>query len=73
MTDTDDIVTRLRAWECGAVYRPSLYDDAANEIERLQAKLDAMHKMWLEEKTIADAARHMVTLLNLDVGAQTDD
>lgn len=33
--DRMDIVDYLRVWEAGAVGRPALYEEAADEIERL--------------------------------------
>jgi regulator of protease activity HflC (stomatin/prohibitin superfamily) len=39
-----DIVEQLRSWERGAAMRPTLYDEAADEIERLRATVSDMHR-----------------------------
>ena len=40
---TDDIVTRLRAWKIDGVQ--TIYDDAADEIERLRQDRDKWRKV----------------------------
>lgn len=46
----DDIARRLRNWEAGAFMRPALYDEAADELERLRAEvatlMDGMERAW---------------------------
>lgn len=50
---TDDIVERLRAWESGAVDRPKLYDEAADEIERLRAEIERL-VVWSSDSHVTE-------------------
>jgi ubiquinone biosynthesis protein UbiJ len=42
---TDDIVTRLRGWSNRMIPTPLIFDEAANEIERLQDSVAEVDKL----------------------------
>lgn len=44
----DDIVERLRSWQCASTRLRADFDDAADEIERLRAKLAEARRLLTE-------------------------